>query len=200
MTAAALRKLRDSSYNGLRLTARQYFALPDNGELTELVNGVVLVSPSPTPRHNHIAGEIYFQLRNFLERNPVGVALIETDAHVGKGQLGGDLVYRAEVIFIRKKRLPKSPTRPLSLVPDLMVEVVSDSSRQYDLTTKFHDYERCGVREYWVIDADRQSMKFFRRTRGKFREVRAAARTFQSEAVPGFALNLTALRAAFKPW
>src|SRR2546427_10565998 len=115
MTAALARKLRDSSYNGLRLTARDYFALPDNGELTELVDGVVLVSPSPTPRHNYIAGEIHFQLRLYLQKHPVGIALIETDAHVGKGKLGGDLVYRAEVIFIRKNRLPKDCTRPLSL-------------------------------------------------------------------------------------
>jgi Uma2 family endonuclease len=155
------------------LTADEFFALPDNGERSELVDGVVVVSPSPMPRHNHVAGEVYRQLANFLEEHPIGVALMETDAHIGRGLTGGDLVYRSEVIFVERKNLPKDPNR---------------------------DYEKAGVHEYWVIDAERRSMRFFRLRRGKYAEVRPSARRYQSQAVPGFSLNLTKVRAAFTPW
>jgi Uma2 family endonuclease len=189
-----------TSYAGLRLTADEYFALPDNGERTELVHGVVVASPSPMPRHNHVAGEIFFQLRTFLDKNPIGMALMETDAHIGRGVTGGDLVYRAEVIFVERKNLPKNPNTPIRKPPNLMVEVVSDTSRRYDMTTKYRDYEQAGVHEYWVIDAERRSMRFFRLRRGKYVETRPTARRFQSKAVPGFSLNMTKVRAAFTPW
>lgn len=198
--APRIRRNERTSYAGLRLTADQFLALPDNGERSELVDGVVVVSPSPTPRHNHIAGEIYFQLRSFLDEHPIGFALIETDAHIGKGLTSGDLVYRAEVIFVEQKRLPKDARTPIRKPPNLMVEVVSDSSRRYDLTTKFRDYERCGVQEYWIIDAERGSMRFFRLRRGKYAEIKPTTRQFQSQAVPGFSLDLTKVRRAFTPW
>src|SRR5262245_34854837 len=140
------------------------------------------------PRHNVVAGEIYRQLANFLDEHPIGFALMETDAHLGRGKTGGDLVYRAEVIYIERKNLPKNPNTPIRKPPNLMVEVVSDSSRRYDMTTKFRDYQRAGVHEYWVIDAERRSMRFFRLRRGKYAEVRPSARRFASQAVPGFSL------------
>lgn len=46
---------RRSSHGGLRLTADEYFSLPDDGNDYELIDGVLVMSPSPTPRHQLVA-------------------------------------------------------------------------------------------------------------------------------------------------
>ena len=69
-----------------------------------------------------------------------------------------------------------------------------------DSETKKDDYERFGVREYWLIDPQREAMTFWRLTDGKFIEVPASGETFASEAVAGFELDLKRVREAFKPW
>lgn len=56
--------------------------------------------------------------------------------------------------------------------PDLVVEITSPSSRTTDRLTKFGEYEAAGVREYWVIDPDRQYAEFFQRDEaGMYRTV-----------------------------
>ncbi len=84
--------------------------------------------------------------------------------------------------------------------PDLVVEVVSRGSRRMDTETKKADYERFGVREYWLIDPERQAMTFWRLQDNRFVEVAPTGHTFASQAVPGFTLDLAHLRAKFKPW
>lgn len=84
--------------------------------------------------------------------------------------------------------------------PELIVEAISKGSRRFDTETKKGDYERFGVREYWLIDPARQAMTFYRLQDGQFVEVPASADSFESEAVPGFRLDLKRVRETFKPW
>ena len=54
--------------------------------------------------------------------------------------------------------------------------------------------------EYWLLDPERESMTFYRLEDHRFVEVSTAGEAFASQAVPGFALALTRVRATFKPW
>jgi Uma2 family endonuclease len=190
---------REARYYGLRMTAEEYFDLEDDGFLYELVDGVVCMSPSPTPSHQALILEITTQLGLFLRSSPVGHAFPEVDVHLGQTSSGTDLVYRPDIVFIRNERLREIGDR-ISLVPDMVAEIISSSSRRYDSETKKNDYERCGVREYWLIDPERETMTFYRLQDGRFAEVPTSDDGFTSEAVPGFALDLPRVREAFKPW
>jgi Uma2 family endonuclease len=182
---------------GLRLSAEEFFALPDDGCRYELVNGVVIVTPSPLPRHQKVALEIARQLANYLEKNPVGDVFPETDVHLGQGAAGGDLVYRPEMVYFRAERLGSLDERLVG-APDLVVEVVSPPTRYKDIRTKRDDYERLGVREYWMVDPDRDSITFLRHDGTKFVEVQPEKDRFASHAVEGFELNIADVRATFK--
>src|SRR5262245_53680057 len=74
-------------YDGLRATADEYFALPDDEFRYELIDGVILMSPSPTTNHQYVAAEVFLQLSTFLRRSPVGMAFYELDI-----RLAADLV------------------------------------------------------------------------------------------------------------
>ena len=183
-------------YCGLRMTAEEFFSVPDDGRNYELIDGVVVMSPSPTPKHQRIMMEIAGQLFVFLRNHAVGEALPEIDVHLGQGPGGGDLVYKPEVIFVRAERM-EGMEEKITGAPDLVVEVVSQGSRRMDTETKKTDYERFGVGEYWLIDPERKTMTFWRLTGGKFAEVNPKGDQFKSEAVPGFNLDLTPIRDRF---
>ena len=181
------------SYAGLRMTADEYLALEDDGRKYELVNGVVVVSPSPTTKHQQVMGEILYQVMAFLRANPLGSVYAETDV-----RMAGDLVYRPELVFIRAERVRANWPR-ISEPPDLVVEVVSPESRRYDAETKRSDYERYGVREYWLIDPDLEAMTFLRLDGSAYVPIQPQGDELASAVLPGFKLDLKAVRASFQP-
>ncbi|MBI4578051.1 MAG: Uma2 family endonuclease [Planctomycetes bacterium] len=186
-------------YGGVRMTAEEFFNLPDDGYRYELVDGVVLATPSPSPRHQRVAHELTVQLASFLKAHPVGEMLYETDVHLGRGPDGTDLVYCPEIVFYRADRLAAMRDRLVG-PPDLVVEVISPLTRRYDTQTKRDDYQRFGVREYWIVDAQRNEFIFLRNEGDAFVQVPPTGDTFASQAVEGFVLDLTQVRATFGPW
>ena len=188
---------RTAQYRGLRMTAEEYLQLEEDGCRYELVDGVVCMSPSPLYKHQKVAAEVLAQIAWFLRTNPLGDVLAEVDVDLGPGPRGGDLVYRPDVVFVRKEHVPENLDH-IRRPPDLIVEVVSPSSRRYDRETKKDDYERCGVPEYWIIDPEKDSMTFYRLRGGRYAEVKPDGNSFKSETVPGFALDLDRVRQASK--
>jgi Uma2 family endonuclease len=188
---------RGSSYAGLRLTADEYWALPDDGNKYELIDGVVVMSPSPTPNHQRVASIIHGELYAHVTQHRLGLLLFETDIRLGRRPDGRDLIYRPEIVFIAAARVPQICER-IELAPDLVVEIISPESRSLDSETKYGDYEIAGVREYWLIDPLEERMSFLRLAGGRFHELAVAGDRYSSEAVAGFSLNLALVRGAFR--
>lgn len=185
------RRRPNPTHAGLRLSAEQFFALPDDGNRYELVDGITFMSPSPTPRHQRILMEIAFQLETYLRGNPVGLIFPETDV-----QLGAARVYRPELVFLPADRVAANLARIVD-VPALVVEIVSPATRAIDTQTKKDDYEAAGIHEYWLIDPDDETLSFFRLHGGRYKLVSVEGQSFRSEAVPGFTLDLEPIRRAF---
>jgi Uma2 family endonuclease len=175
-------------YAGLRMSADAYLALPDDGFKYQVINGVVVMSPSPTPRHQMVLQEISGQLRDFLKSQPIARAFPDIDV-----RFGPDLVYRPDLVVIRKERLPR-PLRRIDVVPDLIVEILSPGTQAMDQRTKLADYERLGVREYWIVSTDEPlTVRVLRLESGRYAETAGAP---ASAVLQGFTLNLEALREA----
>jgi Uma2 family endonuclease len=189
---------REARYHGMRLTAEEYYELEDDGCRYELIDGVVCMTPSPIRKHGLVSSEIAVQLGIYLKKYPVGEFAKDIDVLLGKGPRGGDLIYRPDIMFFRSGRVPDDAER-YELVPDLVVEVASVSTRRFDRETKKADYERLGVSEYWIIDPRRKTMTFYRLEQGRYVEVLPDSDGFASTAVPGFTLDLAEVRKTFKP-
>ena len=182
-----------AAYLGLRMTADEYFALGETRERYELVDGLVLMSPSPTPQHQNLIGLIYRLIAAYLDDNPIGQVFLVLDVHLGTGPRGGDLVYRPDVMFLSREKAARVGDR-VAETPDLIVEVVSPSSRRFDLETKKADYERAGVAEYWIIDPERGAMTFYRLESGRYGEIKPETDTLNSTVLEGFILDLRRVR------
>lgn len=179
----------DPRYTGLRMTADEYLALSDDGYRYELIDGVVVLSPRPIPEHQDILAEVVFQLRAFARKHDVGRAFPEVDVRVGP-----TLVYTPDLVFIPGTRRVRPPRR-IDSPPSMVLEILSPSTQARDLSTKLRDYEAFGIMEYWVIDPVGRRFAAYRLEGGKYLEIPVTGNEFPSVAVPGFTLDLEALRA-----
>jgi Uma2 family endonuclease len=171
----------DLGYAGLRMTADEFFGLGETTERYELIDGVVIMSPSPTPTHWKI---VRLLIRALEAWDQSAELFAEIDL-----RLGPNVVYRPDLSVYAPGRL-KSVPRRLETAPDLVVEVLSPDSKAIDLITKRADYEAFGVGEYWVFDPKLGTVRAWKCEDGKFVENPQAGLLLQSSTLRGFAFDL----------
>lgn len=191
MAREILEEHANEGYLGLRMTADEFLALPEDSRHYELIDGVVVMSPSASPDHQDIMGELLFQLRSFLNTHPFGKAVSDVDIKIAPKR-----VYRPDIVYLCREKWEKSRER-ITVVPDLVVEIVSPSSRSYDSNTKRQDYEAAGVGEYWLIDPAQESFTFLVLRGGAFHEATEQAGRYRATIVPGFELDIDRIKALF---
>src|SRR4051812_47927817 len=103
---------REMGYAGLRMTADEYLALGETQERYELIDGIVIMSPSPTPRHQWLKHMILSQINT---TSPGAMGFLDTDVRFGSA-----IVYCPDVSVYRPGRLHEIPQR-LTEQPDLIV-------------------------------------------------------------------------------
>jgi Uma2 family endonuclease len=78
--------------------------------------------------------------------------------------------------------------------PDLVVEILSDSTEKNDRNIKFRDYASHGVKEYWIIDPDKNSLEQYLNTDNEFQLANTFTDgTLKTETVKGFALDVRSI-------
>jgi Uma2 family endonuclease len=138
-------------------------ALPD-GVKGEILRGALVVPPAPLPRHSSVQGK----LRRF-----VGGPFDDDDGAGGPGgwwiflevdvQLSAHDVVRPDLAGWSRERLAEPwDTRPITVVPDWICEVVSPSNAGADRVTKRQIYAAAGVRHYWLADPTARTLETFR--------------------------------------
>lgn len=182
---------------GLRMTAETFLELPEGPHRYELVDGVVIMSPSPGLRHNDVAIELTRQLANHLAEHDVGRLLHDTDIVFETTDEGKDLVYRPDIAFSAAGRLAPGRDRACG-VPDLVVEIQSPASERYDAETKKDDYCRLGVSEYWLINPGKGRMTFLCLSDARYVPMPMTESAFESQTVSGFKLDLARVRGKFR--
>jgi Uma2 family endonuclease len=146
----------------IRLTYDDYLGFPDDGRRHELIDGEHFVSPSPTTTHQEISKRLFRKLDAFVERHHLGEVLYAPfDIKLSAWTvLVPDLVYFTAARFeevVNEKHA--------TAAPDLVVEILSPGTRRRDLGRKRAVYDRDGVREYWIVDPEAQTITALRRAR-----------------------------------
>jgi Uma2 family endonuclease len=137
-----------------RWTATEVRALIDAAPLHppryELVDGELLVTPSPGMSHQSIAGVLHIALANYLADVGIGRVLFSpSDVELAPEILVQPDLYVISLEEWRRCLAEGNPVRELLLA----IEVLSPSSRTHDRVRKRPHYQRT-VPEYWIVDAD----------------------------------------------
>lgn len=135
----------------------------DEDERVELIYGEVFMMAPPSSRHREISVELTRQLANFLEGKrcrvysaPFGVRLFEQD---GDEPEDVDTMVEPDISVVCDRS--KIDERGCKGPPDLIIEILSPSNRRHDRLVKLNLYQHAGVREYWIVDPDTQSVQVF---------------------------------------
>lgn len=132
-------------------TIDDIYALPE-GTRAELIDGQIYSMAPPSRRHQEIVGTLYRKIADYIDSRsgsckayiaPFAVFLNENDKNYVEPDIS---------IVCDKSKLND---RGCTGAPDWIIEVVSPSSRQMDYMTKLFKYRSAGVREYWIVDPEK---------------------------------------------
>jgi Uma2 family endonuclease len=174
----------------IQMTAEEFFALPESNLPAELIEGELVVSPTPKDghqnvvlstavylKHKAITGQVkiapldvYFDNINITQPDVFWVSAANTTC-----KLGDDGYWYGP--------------------PDLIVEVLSPGTQHRDRGAKFRLYQRYGVREYWLVDPIEQYIEVFVLQDGAFIQqgLYTPGDTFASPALDGQTIDVKAL-------
>lgn len=131
------------------LTRADLADAPDDGHRYELIDGILIVSPAPRMRHQRAALLLGIELEQAC---PAGLRVIPAPFDV---VLAIDTVMQPDLLVGRISDLTEAA---LPAAPVLAVEVLSPSTRRFDLVLKRSRFESAGVEHYWVVDPDEPSI------------------------------------------
>jgi Uma2 family endonuclease len=197
MTFSGLYWGRGEAMNSISTTIlsfEEWQALPETNQICEVVDGVLVMPPSPTDEHQWIGFEIATRLSNFVRERELGIILVAPrDVLIQRDPLR---VRQPDVLFLSASRT--GVRRPSDLAgqpriespPDLVVEVLSPSNTTRDVGERLGDYRSIGVPECWLASFEGRTIEVLNLT-AEAAETTATyglGDVLRSEVLPGFEL------------
>lgn len=147
----------------IHLTADEYANLPESTALTQLLDGELIVNPSPTVSHQNAALAIAVLLRRRIPAGRVNIA--PNDVYLDDHNVVQPDVFWAGA---EGSRCQIGADDRWHGAPDLVVEVLSPSTAAHDRGDKFGLYRDHGVREYWIVEPEARFIEVFTLQDGDF--------------------------------
>lgn len=139
-----------------KYTYEDYLKIPDDKRY-ELINGELLMTPSPVPKHQLVSSELYSRLKDFVLKNDIGkVIYAPCDVYFDE-----ENVVQPDILFISKNRLNIIGEKNIQGAPDLVIEIISENSVYRDMVQKKRLYARFGVREYWIVIPEEEEIEIY---------------------------------------
>ena len=140
-------------------TIEDYYAFPED-KRCELIDGVIYDMGSPSAIHQYIVRAIFDRLHHFIRSRNGACETFFAPFDVQPDREDDKTIVQPDV-FVVCDRSKIAPSRIIG-APDLVIEVLSPSTRKKDIGVKANVYERSGVREYWLVDPGRKNVIVFR--------------------------------------
>lgn len=170
--------------------ARERFreALPDN-EKAEFINGEVVAAMPARFQHGQVVRLLLRILDSFVRLRGLGVVGVEK---MMIALTRND--YEPDLCFWRRETADSfTPEQWRFPAPDLVVEVLSESTADRDRGVKLEDYAAHGVAEYWIVDPDARRLEQYLLAEGGFRlREEAADGLLTASAIPGLSFPVAA--------
>jgi Uma2 family endonuclease len=152
----------------------------------EWVDGEVLVLSPNSVEHDVLLIWLFNLLVPFVERHNAGTILGPNVT----ARLGAQKRRRIpDLLFVARTRQSLIKQNHVEGAPDLIIEIVSPESQSRDRRSKYSEYEKAGVREYWILDPLSRQMEAHVLKRGKYKEIEPEQDILRSVLLPGFFLN-----------
>lgn len=168
-----------------RVTFEEYLKLDDERAMSEWVDGEIIYMSPTARRHQEILTFLVKVMGLFVDVNDAGVLLPAPFAMKLEALKRGR---EPDLLFVSSDRHGLVEKTYLNGPADLVVEIVSPESVGRDRGEKFVEYEAAGIREYWLIDPDRESAEFYELgADGRYRAAQVeTGEVYRSKVIAGF--------------
>ena len=131
----------------------------------EIIEGVKIMAPSAGAYHNNVMGGLYTLISVYVRNNKIGYVFTDSlDVYLPDGNL-----FKPDLTVVKYENAAIINWQSgIYGVPDMVVEVLSKSTKKKDLTVKKDIYEKNGVKEYWIIDPWAKGVTVYLLRDGKF--------------------------------
>jgi Uma2 family endonuclease len=174
-------------------TYEDYLRLPDDGNRYEVIRGNLYVTPAPRLKHQFSVAELSLRLGGFARENELGRVLwAPLDVNL---PFGIATPVQPDIVFFRSANEPNWEKQSFDGVPDLVVEVLSPSTRSRDRRIKLRAYQDAGVPEYWMADPDARAVVVHVLQGGRYVELcrGGVGERVRSAVLPGFEIAVADL-------
>jgi Uma2 family endonuclease len=180
----------DMTLRDVKLTVEDYEATPDDGRRHEIIDGEHYVTPSPRIRHQAISRNLTVLIGSFVRDRQLGrLFTAPTDVYLSRFDA---LV--PDLIFLSTMGNAVLTDKNVQGPPDLVIEIPSSGTRKRDERLKRDRYAHFGVREYWIVDPELETIKVFELGADGYGSPRELAlergETLASPMLPGLELPL----------
>lgn len=138
-----------------KLTYEDYAQFPEDGCQHEIIDGEHFVNPAPSTYHQAVSRRLQFSLYAQIELTKRGVVI---DAPYDVQLFKHDILQPDLVVVLKEQQHIITLSR-IEGTPDLVVEILSQSTASRDRRLKRDTYQRAGVREYWIVDPFEQNIE-----------------------------------------
>ncbi|MBI4207466.1 MAG: Uma2 family endonuclease [Betaproteobacteria bacterium] len=163
-----------------RWSYSEFARLPDDGNRYEVIGGELYVTPAPGTRHQLLVTRLGHILSGFVEEHRLGWVIVSpVDVLFAEG----DYV-EPDLVFVRRERKGIISDRGIEAAPDLVVEVLSESTSKTDRGVKRERYTHFGVPQYWIVDPEERTVEIYQLTQDPVRSS-VARETMTAHLIPG---------------
>jgi Uma2 family endonuclease len=167
-------------------TEADYFRLPESNRIIELSEGRLIISPSPTEKHQKISSKIYLLMGSFVISRKFGeVRYSPLDVRLWEGK-----IRQPDIIFMSNEHLDRITDK--WGVPDLVIEILSEGTAKEDKEDKYLEYQKAGVLEYWIVDPFKQNVEIYTLEHGNYSlfGISGAGEIAKSKLLDGFEVGI----------
>src|SRR5688572_24118094 len=159
-------------------------------ERLELIEGEIVVTPSPSPMHQLVVHRLAVLLDRAIVESGLGLVL-ESPLDVF---LANRNVFQPDLIVLLRDRIQLFGSAMVESAPSLAVEIISPSTSAYDRVTKRDVYAQHSVPEYWLVDPETETITVFSNPRdGRYQAEQTVSDVAVSATIPGLSADLKAL-------
>lgn len=171
-----------------KVKRQEFYDLIHENINAEFINGEIILHSPVMRRHWRISSALSARMISHVEENDLGeVGVEKVMIRLTRNDYKPDIVF-----FTKAKSNLFTEQQLLFPAPDLIVEILSESTKVYDRTIKFEDYARHDVKEYWIIDPEKKCIEQYINQNNTYELYQKLTHKglLQSIAMDGFFLNI----------
>ena len=172
----------------IKLTYEDYVLFPNDGKRHEIIEGEHIMEPSPMTRHQVVSRNLEWLIEAHIRQTGVGhvfdapfdVVLSDTN------------IVQPDLVYVSKEHSEIITEKNICGTPDLVVEILSKSTTATDRILKRDLYAQFGVREYWIVDPDAETVEVYVWSPDRYRKKKVLRREdrLTTKVIPGLVIAL----------